>query len=83
MPPLRVVAAYVSVAVIWGSTWGAIKVGVNGEDEAKEHGTLEGIVRRVGPGVVGTATTALIERFTRPSEATADGRSPSAVPAYD
>ena len=29
MPPLRVVAAYVSVAVIWGSTWGAIKVGVN------------------------------------------------------
>jgi drug/metabolite transporter (DMT)-like permease len=29
MPPLRVAAAYVSVAVIWGSTWGAIKVGVN------------------------------------------------------
>jgi drug/metabolite transporter (DMT)-like permease len=28
MPPLRVVAAYVSVAVIWGSTWGAIKIGV-------------------------------------------------------
>lgn len=29
MPPLRVVAAYVVVALIWGSTWGAIKVGVN------------------------------------------------------
>jgi drug/metabolite transporter (DMT)-like permease len=29
MPPLRVVAGYVSVAVIWGSTWAAIKIGVN------------------------------------------------------
>jgi drug/metabolite transporter (DMT)-like permease len=29
MPPLRVVAGYVSVALIWGSTWAAIKVGVN------------------------------------------------------
>jgi drug/metabolite transporter (DMT)-like permease len=29
MPPLRVVAAYVSVALIWGSTWAAIKIGVN------------------------------------------------------
>jgi drug/metabolite transporter (DMT)-like permease len=28
MPGLRVVAAYVSVALIWGSTWGAIKFGV-------------------------------------------------------
>ncbi len=28
MPPLRVVVAYVSVALIWGSTWGAIKIGV-------------------------------------------------------
>ena len=28
MPPLRVVAAYVSVALIWGSTWAAIKVGI-------------------------------------------------------
>src|SRR2546430_3260806 len=28
MPPFRVVAAYISVALIWGSTWGAIKVGV-------------------------------------------------------
>jgi len=29
MPPLRVAAAYVSVALIWGSTWAAIKIGVN------------------------------------------------------
>lgn len=29
MPPLRVVAAYLGVALIWGSTWGAIKIGVN------------------------------------------------------
>jgi drug/metabolite transporter (DMT)-like permease len=28
MPPIRVVAAYVSVALIWGSTWAAIKIGV-------------------------------------------------------
>jgi drug/metabolite transporter (DMT)-like permease len=28
MPPLRVVLAYVTVAVVWGSTWAAIKVGV-------------------------------------------------------
>jgi len=29
MPPVRVVAGYVSVALIWGSTWAAIKIGVN------------------------------------------------------
>ena len=29
MPPLRVVVGYVSVALIWGSTWAAIKIGVN------------------------------------------------------
>jgi drug/metabolite transporter (DMT)-like permease len=29
MPPLRVVAGYVGVALIWGSTWAAIKIGVN------------------------------------------------------
>jgi drug/metabolite transporter (DMT)-like permease len=28
MPPLRVVAGYVSVTLIWGSTWAAIKIGV-------------------------------------------------------
>jgi len=28
MPPFRVVVAYVVVALIWGSTWGAIKIGV-------------------------------------------------------
>jgi drug/metabolite transporter (DMT)-like permease len=29
MPPVRVVAAYASVALIWGSTWAVIKIGVN------------------------------------------------------
>jgi drug/metabolite transporter (DMT)-like permease len=29
MPPLRVVAGYASVTLIWGSTWAAIKIGVN------------------------------------------------------
>src|SRR2546422_206737 len=28
MPPLRVLAAYAAVALIWGSTWAAIKIGV-------------------------------------------------------
>src|SRR4029077_7652546 len=28
MPPFRVVVAYAVVALIWGSTWGAIKIGV-------------------------------------------------------
>ena len=28
MPPLRVIAAYVTVAAVWGTTWGAIKIGV-------------------------------------------------------
>lgn len=28
MPPLRVILAYITVAVIWGSTWAAIKIGV-------------------------------------------------------
>jgi len=29
MPPVRVIAGYVSVALIWGSTWATIKIGVN------------------------------------------------------
>jgi drug/metabolite transporter (DMT)-like permease len=29
MPPARVVVAYVAVALVWGSTWGAIKIGVS------------------------------------------------------
>ena len=28
MPPLRVLAAYAAVSLIWGSTWAAIKIGV-------------------------------------------------------
>src|SRR5438128_1397888 len=28
MPPLRVIAAYAAVSLIWGSTWAAIKIGV-------------------------------------------------------
>jgi drug/metabolite transporter (DMT)-like permease len=29
MPPFRVIAGYVSVALIWGTTWAAIKIGIN------------------------------------------------------
>jgi drug/metabolite transporter (DMT)-like permease len=28
VPPLRVSLAYITVAIVWGSTWGAIKIGV-------------------------------------------------------
>jgi hypothetical protein len=53
----------------------SIKVIVNGQDVAKEPGALESIVRRVGPAVLGTASGALIGRFTRSSEAADETRS--------
>jgi hypothetical protein len=56
-----------------------VKVVVNGEEAAHEPGTLENVLRRVAPAVVGTASSALIDRFTRPS----DPVERSAVPAYD
>jgi hypothetical protein len=56
-----------------------IKVVVNGE-EAGEVGTLEQIVRRVAPAVVGSASTAVIERFTRSPD---HERSRSTAPAID
>jgi hypothetical protein len=55
----------------------SVKVVVNSEGTAKEPGTFESVVRRVAPAVVGTASTAFIERFTRPS----DPAERSAVPA--
>jgi hypothetical protein len=57
----------------------SIKVVVNGDEAVREPGTIETLVRKVAPAVVGTASTALIERFTRP----ADTAERSAVPAYD
>jgi len=56
----------------------SVKVVINGEEAGKEPGTLESVVRKVAPAVVGSASTALIERFTRSSEPQR-----SAVPAYD
>jgi hypothetical protein len=56
-----------------------IKVVVNGE-EAGEVGTLEQIVRRVAPAVVGSASTAVIERFTRSPD---HESSRSTAPAID
>lgn len=48
----------------------SIKVVVNGEGEAREPGTFEGIVRKVTPAVLTTASSALIDRFTRPIHST-------------
>jgi hypothetical protein len=45
----------------------SITVVVNGE-VAEEPGTLEKIVRRIAPAVVGTASSAVIERFTRSTD---------------
>ena len=56
-----------------------VKVVVNGEDAGREPGAFESVVRRLAPAVVGTASTALIERFTRSS----DPVERSTVPAYD
>jgi hypothetical protein len=59
----------------------SIKVVVNG-DPSEEPGTLERVVRRVAPAVVGTASSALIERFARvPDSEDIPSRSP--VPAFD
>jgi hypothetical protein len=59
----------------------SVKVVVNGTDdvETRGAGTLDRVVRRVAPAVVGTASSALIERLTRRSEPAER----SAVPAYD
>ena len=60
----------------------SIKIVVNGEDEAREPGTLESIVRRVAPALVGTASSAVIGRFTRSSDLE-DSPSRSTVTAHD
>jgi hypothetical protein len=62
--------------------WPSVKIVVNGEDEAREPGTLESIVRRVAPALVGTASSAVIGRFTRTSDLE-DAPSRSTVSAYD
>lgn len=43
----------------------SVKVVVVHGDEPKESSTLESILRRVAPSMVGTASTAVIERLTR------------------
>jgi len=59
----------------------SIKVVVNAED-AEVPGTMERIVRRIAPAVVGTASSAVVERFRRTSDSE-DSRPRSTVPAYD
>jgi len=59
----------------------SIKVVVNGEGEAREPGTLEGIVRKVTPAIATTASSALISRLTRQPDPRDHKR--STVPSYD
>ena len=60
-----------------------IKVEVNGERDARERRTFTGIVRKVAPAVMTTASSALIDRFARGSDSFDHDHSRSAVPAYD
>ena len=60
----------------------SVKVVVNGEAEPKEPGTLESIVRRVAPALVGTASSVVMGRLTRSSDPEDDLSRPI-VPAYD
>jgi hypothetical protein len=60
----------------------SIKVVVNAEDESREPGTLETIARRIAPAMVGTASSALVRRFSRSSEPE-DARQGSSTRAYD
>jgi hypothetical protein len=60
----------------------SIKIVVNGEDEAREPGTLESIVRRVAPALVGTASSAVIGRFRRTPDLE-DAPSRLTATAYD
>ncbi|HEX4621601.1 MAG TPA: hypothetical protein VH208_08545 [Myxococcaceae bacterium] len=45
----------------------SVTVSVN-EKAEREPGTLEAILRKVGPAIIGTASTAVLERIARPSE---------------
>jgi hypothetical protein len=61
----------------------SVTVTVN-KDHDTEPGMLESIVRKVGPSLVGTASTALIERVTRGGTAEEDGTTARhAAPAFD
>ena len=61
----------------------SVKIVVSGEDGAREPGTLEGIVRKVAPSVMGTASNALLGRFTRRSDPAGERHSRSTVPTYE
>jgi hypothetical protein len=61
----------------------SIKLVVGGEGDTREPGTFEGIIRKVTPAVVTTASSALIERFARRSDSVDHERSRSTAPAFD
>jgi len=61
----------------------SIKVVVNGKDDSIEPGTVDGIVRKVVPAVVTTASGALIDRFVRRADAPDETSSHGVAPAFD
>jgi len=61
----------------------SIKVVVNGKGGSKEPGTVKGIVRKVVPAVVTTASGALIDRFVRPADALEEKSARGVAPAFD
>jgi hypothetical protein len=61
----------------------SIKVVVNGNEDSKEPGTAESILRKIAPAVVSTASGALIDRFVRPADPLDEKSSRTAAPAFD
>jgi hypothetical protein len=61
----------------------SIKIVVNGEEDSKEPGTAESIVRKVAPALVSTASGALIDRFVRPADPLNEESSRTVAPAFD
>ncbi|HVS48111.1 MAG TPA: hypothetical protein VHJ99_04325 [Candidatus Dormibacteraeota bacterium] len=61
----------------------SVTVVVNRDNAARELGRLERIVRRVAPAVAGSASSALIHRFTTAPDRSDDTPSRSTIPASD
>jgi hypothetical protein len=61
----------------------SIKIVVNGEEDSKEPGTAENILRKVAPALVSTASGALIDRFVRPADPLDEKSSRAVAPAFD
>ena len=60
-----------------------LRLVASGEAEDREPGTLHAVVRKLAPGLVGSTSRALIDRFIRPSDAARPAQSSAAPPPHD